>query len=150
MKKISDHVAEIEVIYRPSVSNKPIIKSSYDAFTEILPFYKVDTIALQEQFLVMYLNRCGRIIGVYPMSKGGITGTVADIRIIFSVALKTTSTALILAHNHPSGNLTPSTQDLTLTNKIKDAGRLMDILLQDHLIISPHGSYLSMADEGII
>ena len=81
---------------------------------------------------------------------GGITGTVADIRLILAVALKSAATGIVLAHNHPSGNVKPSAADLELTKKIKDAAAVMDIRLLDHIIISPWGEYFSFADEGMI
>ena len=89
------------------------------------------------------------MIGSYQLSKGGITGTIADVRLILSVALKTLATGLILAHNHPSGNLKPSEADIQLTQKVKDAAKLMDIEVLDHMILSSNG-YFSFTDDGII
>lgn len=150
MKQKKDHVAELEVSYRPAISKKPVILSSLDAFTELIEFFPQETLALQEQFVVMYLNRGNRVIGVYPQSKGGITGTVADIRIILSVALKVLATGIMLAHNHPSNTLKPSQQDLDLTKKIAAACSYLDIRLIDHLIITPDRNYYSLSDEGYI
>ena len=143
-------VSEIEVIYRPAIGRKPVISSSLDAFVEIKEFYNQDTIALQEQFVCMYLNRCNRVLGVYPLSTGGITGTVADIRIILSIALKVAACGIILSHNHPSGNLSPSKADKDLTAKLKDGCNIIEVKLLDHLIITAENSFLSFADEGII
>ena len=143
-----NNVAEIEVVYKPAISDKPIISSSLDAYNVLVNFFPSETLCLQERFVAMYLNRSNRVIGVYPMSVGGITGTVVDVRLLLSVALKTAATGIILAHNHPSGNLKPSEADKEITNKIKSACKLMDIELLDHLIISPVGSY-SFADESI-
>jgi DNA repair protein RadC len=85
------------------------------------------------------------------MSTGGLTGTVADIRLILSIALTTASTSIILAHNHPSGNMKSSKADVDLTNRIKEGARILDVKLFDHLIISPvDGIYSSFADEGLI
>ena len=117
MKQTKERVAEIQVSYQPAISNKPIIISALDAFVEIVEFFPSETIALQEKFVVMYLNRCNRVLGVYPLSTGGITGTMVDIRLILSVALKVAATGIILAHNHPSGNLQPSSADKDLTGK---------------------------------
>ncbi len=89
------------------------------------------------------------MIGSYQLSKGGITGTIADARLILSVALKTLATGLILAHNHPSGNLKPSEVDIGLTKKIKQSAKLMGIELLDHIIISNEG-YFSFIDDGIL
>jgi DNA repair protein RadC len=146
MKKMFNKVAEIEVFYKPAISDKPIISSSLDAYNVLVNFFPSETLCLQERFVAMYLNRSNRVIGVYPMSVGGITGTVVDVRLLLSVALKTAATGVILAHNHPSGNLKPSEADKELTIKIREACKLMDIQLLDHLIISSTGSY-SFEDE---
>jgi len=102
-----------------------------------------------EEFWVMYLNRANKIISAQKISQGGITGTVADTRIIFKNALDHFACGIILCHNHPSGNLTPSDEDKTLTKKLKQAGQLLDINTLDHLIISDAG-YYSFADEGLL
>ena len=143
-------VAEIQVSYRPAISNKPIIKSALDAYVVLNEFYPENKIALQEMFIVAYLNRSNRIIGVYEVSTGGITGTVADVRIILGTALKVAATGIILSHNHPSGNLVPSKADLELTQKIKEASRFLDITVTDHLILTYENKYYSFADEGIL
>jgi DNA repair protein RadC len=151
MQKEITQIAEISVSYRPAKSNKPTIVSSKDAYRIFQEFFPVDTIALQETFMVMYLNKANKVLGIYPASTGGITGTVADPRLILAVALKTVATSIILAHNHPSGNLKPSQQDIDLTQKIKEAGKWMDIKLLDHLIISPdEGMFNSLADDGYV
>lgn len=151
MVKENTKVAEISVSYRPAVANKPIVVSALDAYVLFKPFFDEGTINLQESFMVMYLNRMNRVLGVFPLSVGGITGTVVDIRLIFSIALATASTSIILAHNHPSGNMKSSKADIELTRRIKEGANLMDIKLLDHLIISPiEGEYYSMADEGIL
>lgn len=150
MKKLSNNVAEIEVVYKPAISDKPIISSSLDAYNVLVKFFPSETLCLQERFVAMYLNRSNRVIGVYPMSVGGITGTVVDVRLLLSVALKTAATAIILAHNHPSGNLKPSEADKELTIKIKKASEYMDIKLLDHLVIVLEGKYLSFIEEGLL
>jgi len=143
-------VAEIQISYHPAISNKPVIKSALDAYVVLNEFYPVDKIALQEMFVVAYLNRSNRVIGVFEVSSGGITGTVADIRLILGTALKVAATSLILSHNHPSGNLIPSKPDLDLTQKIKEASRFLDITVVDHLILTYENKFYSMADEGVI
>ena len=150
MIQTKDKVSEIEVSYRPTIGRRPIITSALDAFNELIEFFPLSTIALQEKFVVMYLNRGNRVIGIYPLSVGGITGTVADIKLILATALKTAASSIILAHNHPSGNLTPSRVDRELTEKIKQACSYFEITLMEHLIIVPERKYLSMADEGLI
>ena len=86
MTQINDRVAEIQVSYRPAIANKPIIVSSTDAYLLFKKFFNENTISLQESFMVMYLNKANRVLGIYPMSVGGIDATVADIRLIFSVS----------------------------------------------------------------
>ncbi len=127
----------------------PIVATSYDAYIELKEFFADDLISLQEQFVVMYLNQANKILGVYKLSKGGITGTVADVRLILATALKAAACSIILCHNHPSGNLKPSNADIDLTRKIKEAAELMEIRTLDHLIISPENKYYSMKEEGI-
>lgn len=143
-------ISEIQISYRPAIGRKPIIVSAYDAFTELKSFYDDSTIGLKESFYVMYLNQSNRVLGIYPLSTGGVTGTIADPRLIFSVALKINAAGVILSHNHPSGNLSPSVADKELTNKIKEAGKLLDIKVYDHIIVSPENSYYSFADEGLL
>lgn len=102
-----------------------------------------------EVFAIVFLNRANKIIHFEIISKGGITGTVADPRIILKRALEKGATAIVLSHNHPSGNLKPSQADETLTHKIKEASKYFDISVIDHIIVSEEG-YYSFADEGIL
>jgi len=102
-----------------------------------------------EEFWVAYLNRNNQVIEKSQLSRGGITGTVADVRLIYKKGLENGACGIIVAHNHPSGNLKPSQADIKLTNKIKKGGELLDINLIDHLIIT-EASYLSFADENLI
>jgi DNA repair protein RadC len=146
MKQLTDQVAEIELSYRPVAGRKPVIRNDLDAFTEIIDFFPQETIALQERFVVMYLNRGSRLLGVYHASSGGLTGTVVDVRLILGTALKLAASAIVLAHNHPSGNLSPSDADRHLTAKIREACAFMDIKLLEHLIISPDRQYYSMIE----
>jgi DNA repair protein RadC len=143
-------IAEIKVSYNPSIANHPCIKSSDEAYRVVKPFYSDDTISLQEQFVVIYLNRQNKVLGVYPLSKGGITSTVADPRLIISIALKSAAVGLILVHNHPSGNVQPSAADREITAKINETCKLLDITVLDHLILVQNGEYLSFRDEGIL
>jgi DNA repair protein RadC len=102
-----------------------------------------------EVFAVVYLNRANKINHYEMISKGGMTSTVVDPRIIFKKALEVAATSIVLCHNHPSGNLKPSRQDEELTKKIKEAAKYLDIQVIDHLIVSEEG-YYSFADEGIL
>jgi DNA repair protein RadC len=101
-----------------------------------------------EEFWVLYLNNSNKVIYKAQLSKGGITGTVVDIRIIFKMAFEQNATCLILSHNHPSGKLMASEADLKITKRIKEAGQTLEIQVLDHLIITENG-YLSFQDEGI-
>ncbi|MGN6494195.1 MAG: RadC family protein [Agriterribacter sp.] len=103
----------------------------------------------QEVFIVIFLNRANKIKHSEIISKGGITGTVADPRIILKKALQEEAVSIILCHNHPSGSLKPSKADRTLTSKIKEAAQFFDIRVADHIIVSEEG-YFSFADEGIL
>jgi len=105
---------------------------------------QIDT---REEIIILLLDRSNNVLGYHVLSMGGITGTVADLRLLFGVALKSLATSVILAHNHPSGNLNPSQSDITLTKKVKEAGNIMDIQLLDHLIVTKDG-YYSFMDEG--
>jgi len=146
-----NQVAEVELIYRSKVrpSERPKITHSRDAYAIFKDTWDENKIELQEQFKILLLNKGNRVLGIYEVSTGGISGTIADPKLIFSAALKASACSLILAHNHPSGNLKPSNADIQLTAKIKDGGRLLDITLLDHIILSSE-NFISMADAGFI
>lgn len=149
MRALTTNVAEIKVSYIPTDRPGTQLTCSNDVYAELKNWFPIDTISLQEQFICLYLNRANRILGAYEVSRGGITGTVADPRLILAVALKSGAVGIIIAHNHPSGNLKPSKSDELLTSKIKDGGQLLDIQLVDHLIVSSEG-YFSFADQGLV
>jgi DNA repair protein RadC len=128
------------------VVKKAKITSSADAYQAMRP-YLLDL--SHEQFWVLLLNRASEIIRPFQISIGGVAGTVADPKIIFKSAIEYLASAIILVHNHPSGNLTPSQADLDLTKRVKEAGRLLDIPILDHLIFGDSG-YYSFADKGIL
>ncbi|MDB5230781.1 MAG: repair protein [Chitinophagaceae bacterium] len=144
-------IAEVELVYRTKVraSNRPQISDSKIAFQILLSSWDPDKIELVEQFKILLLNKANRVLGIAEISSGGLTGTVADPRHIFALALKANAVAIILSHNHPSGNLKPSAADESLTEKLKQAGALLDIKILDHLIICSD-QYYSFADEGLI
>lgn len=147
MKKTLLNVSEIKVAYSTSNTPKVKIKSGEDAYNVLLASWNIDTIELQEEFKILLLNRANEVLGVYPFSKGGITGTVVDQRLIFAVALKCNATGIIICHNHPSGKLLPSEADITLTKSIGKCADLLEINLLDHLIITKNGFY-SFSNEG--
>ncbi len=125
---------------------KETIKSSNDAYTIML---NVFSDLPHEEFWVVYLNRKNEVLKKENISKGGINGTVADVKIIFKHAIEQLASSIVLFHNHPSGSLTPSNEDIKLTKKIKDTGVLMDTPVIDHIIIGEK-KYYSFADEGIL
>ena len=147
MKKTMNEVAEIKVAY--STNDTPRIKiTSVDvAYKILLASWDLDIIELQEEFKILLLNRANEVLGLYPLSKGGITGTVVDQRLIFAVALKCNATGIIMCHNHPSGKLSPSETDITLTKSIGKCADLLEINLLDHLIITKNG-FFSFSNQG--
>jgi DNA repair protein RadC len=125
------------------------IDSSKAAYDILISTWNSKILEYQEEFKVILMDRNNQILGIFNQSKGGITGTVVDQRITFGVALKSKATSIILAHNHPAGTLTPSAQDKALTKRFVEAGKLLDIAVLDHLIITKT-QYFSFADEGLI
>src|SRR5690349_1009997 len=129
--------AEIELVYKTKVkaSERPIIGNSGDAYNLLIKIWDMNTIELQEQFKVLLLNRSNKVLGVYHASSGGMTGTIADPKLILVAALKAGACAIILSHNHPSSNLKPSRPDEELTSKIREAAKYLDMKVIDHIIV---------------
>lgn len=144
-------VSEIEVSYRPKfkASERPRITQSKDIYSLLYHSWDMNKMELQEQFKVLLLNRGNKVLGLYEVSSGSMGGTLADPKLIFGTALKACASSIVLAHNHPSGSLRPSQADIQLTKKIKDGGKLLDIEVLDHLIITSEG-YYSFTDEGLL
>lgn len=143
------NISEIRVSYTNENREKIRVHGSESAYRILLGCWDKSTIELQEEFKVLLLNRANRVLGVNSVSKGGVAGTLVDPKLVFNVSLKCNASAIILAHNHPSGNLNPSTNDKQLTQKLKNAGDFLDIKVLDHLIVTPEG-YFSFADEGLL
>ena len=144
-------VAEVGLTYKnrvPSKDRKEVLdsRSAYSILKEI---YSDDTIDYRETFKVLYMNQGYQVLGCSTISEGGITNTLADIRMILQGALLTNAVAMILAHNHPSGSTRPSKEDDLLTCKVVDAARLLDIKVADHIILTSEDFY-SYNDEGRI
>ncbi len=142
-------VAALELGRRRKEQDRPQrarITCSRDAYNELIPHLMDKP---HEEFWILLLNRANEVLRPVQISAGGVSGTVADTRIIFKHAIEHLASAIILCHNHPSGNLTPSQADKDLTRKLKDAGRLLEIPVLDHLIFTDK-AYLSFADEGIL
>jgi DNA repair protein RadC len=139
-------VREIELTFtgeRYFFGNVRVSEEAYEFIKTVI----LKGIEVQEHFVALYLNQANKIIGYYHHSTGTINSTQVDIEIITAVAIKTLAKAVIISHNHPSGNLTPSEPDKVLTKRVKEALKLFDIVLLDHIIVTDKG-YLSFADIG--
>jgi DNA repair protein RadC len=149
---VSKQLAEIRVSYQmhETSNNVTRIRSSKDALEIFTTIWDHEMIGYRESFVVLLLNRANRILGYRWISNGGSAGTVVDTKHIFAIAVVCNASSLILAHNHPSGNVNPSQADLDLTKKIKRGGELLDISVLDHLILTPSKEYYSFADEGVM
>ena len=151
-KEMEHKVNEIQISYREKLStlkSRPLTNSN--AVAKLLfKAWDNKTIGLHETFMVLLLNQSNKVKGIYPLSHGGIAGTLVDIRILFAIILKTLSVGIILAHNHPSGRMGPSKADRQLTRKIQKAAQLFDVRVLDHIILAPDGRYYSFADNGIL
>jgi DNA repair protein RadC len=128
------------------VLEKDNIGGSKDAF-KVLQL-KLEDLP-HEEFWVMLLNRANKVIDTKLVGRGGVSSTVVDSKVIFSFALESLASGIILAHNHPSGNLKPSNSDIRLTKKLVDAGKIMEVPILDHIIVGDN-DYFSFADEGLI
>ena len=129
-----------------SVINKNKINSSKDVFELFASNFSSTS---YEEFWILMLNRANHIIKKINISEGGVSETIVDAKKIFSIALENKATSIVLCHNHPSGNIQPCEADIKLTKKLKEAGKTLDILVVDHIIIGIE-KYYSFADEGII
>jgi len=144
-----DQLAEITVNYSTKVKSTDRAKIGNPRSAVNLVRDSWEEINIRESMKVLYLNRANKVLGIYELSKGGISSTVIDIRLLFATALKSLSCSVILLHNHPSGNLQPSQADINITNKINEAGKLLDIQVLDHIILT-EDSYFSFQEEGLI
>lgn len=147
-------IPEIEIKIKYKIKGKKFtpenlepIKDSEGIVNILRKIFNADTIEWTEEFIMISLNRANKVIGYYKVSKGGMTGTIADPKVIFTMALNSGATSIIVAHNHPSGNLQPSPQDRQITTKLINAGELLDIKVLDHIILTSN-RYYSFLDEG--
>ncbi|MDD7887858.1 JAB domain-containing protein [Flavivirga sp. 57AJ16] len=143
-------IPEIELTYKRKVKadDRPKISSSWDAYKLFRENWDDLTINLAEEFKIMLLDRNNRCMGIVPISKGGVSGTVVDPKLIFASALKARACAIILGHNHPSGNTKHSRADKEITDKLVQGGQYLDLKVLDHIIVTDE-NYLSFADEGL-
>lgn len=151
--ELLNNVSEIDVVYKKNVkvkvSERPLITKSDDCYKVFLHYWDAGKIELLEEFKVLFLNRSHRVLQIFSVSSGGITGTFADTRLILAAALKVAACYMVLGHNHPSGSLKPSRADEDLTRKIKEAASYLDIIVLDHIIVTSEG-YFSFAEEGYL
>ena len=142
-------VGEIKAVYLPATRPKSQVNCSKDAYNVLLECWEEGQIEYKESLYGLFLNKANYVIGWRQLSNGGLSGTVADPKVVFQHALLANACALIIAHNHPSGNLKPSQADIQMTKKIKECGSMLDLPILDHLIITKYGFY-SFADEGAL
>lgn len=135
--------------YKSKKSQLRTVSGSKDAADVCRMCFEDGKLDWVEEFVVIALNRANKVLGFYKISSGGVSGTVADPKVIFQFALLSNASAIIISHNHPSGNVKPSTADLALTKKIKGAADYLDISVLDHIIVTDE-SHFSFADEGIL
>lgn len=142
-------VAALELGRRKKDADAPeytVVRTSADAYKHIAP--KLTDLP-HEEFWIMLLNRAHKITKTELVSRGGVTGTVADVRMMMKMAVENLASAVVLAHNHPSGNTRPSDADIQLTKKVREAANLFDVQLLDHIIVG-EGGYFSFTDDGLI
>ncbi len=145
MYQINEVKLSYKLKQRPSEC--PKIQDSKTTYDLLLKCYDTDTIELRESCKVLLINRSNSVLGVLSASEGGLTGTIVDIKLILQSAILTNASGVIISHNHPSGNLTTSSQDDFITRQLKKACDIMDIQFLDHIIVTSEG-YYSYADEG--
>lgn len=149
-KKNWQQVCELTVTYKPKVkaADRYVIRSSEDACKLLMQSaFHTDTLEYKEYVKLVLLNNANKVLGIATISEGGMNSTTVDVRLILQTALLAHATAIILAHNHPSGEWMPSRHDDMITKKIKEATGVVDILLHDHIIVTRDG-YYSYKDEG--
>lgn len=140
-------VNEIKLSYSRKGNCERLITTSRDAFKIFKEHFDSDEMDYRESFFALYLNQANRVLGIKKISESGISSTIVDVRIIMQAALLCNASGIILAHNHPSGNLKPSQEDLNITQKIKEASEFLNIQLLDHCILTST-AYISFADDG--
>jgi len=149
MTYLNSKVAEIKLSYENKVkpSEMKKIGGAKDCYETFIATWDQGKIEFVEQFKIMLLNRANKVLGICEISTGSVSGTLVEPRLVFAAAVKANASGIILAHNHPSGNLKPSRADELLTEKLRKGGELLDIVVLDHLIVTTEGFY-SFADEG--
>ena len=146
---VNPNVSEVSISYSHEVpvASRETMCGSHQSAEMFRPYFA--DMELRERFFVMLLNQAQHVLGICLISVGGISATIADVRLILATALKAHATQIIVAHNHPSGNLNPSEADRSLTQQLKTACTYMDIRLLDHVILTKD-AYYSFADNGLM
>ena len=150
MQSSDSKMSEIEINYKNNKKYKemPMVSCSQDA-ASILRSEWSDRMEHIEEFVLLCLNRANKVLGYSKISTGGISGCLVDPKVVFQIALKANAIGIILSHSHPSGNVHPSESDRRLTKKLKSAGKVLDIAVLDHIILTTE-DYFSFADEGLL
>ncbi|KPP94254.1 MAG: RadC-like DNA repair protein [Bacteroidetes bacterium HLUCCA01] len=145
------HFSEIKMTYRTDKRYKdlPTIREPEEAARLLRRLWDKGTLELREEFMILILNAAKLCTGWCKMSTGGQTATIVDPAGVFRVALQTNAHSIIIAHNHPSNNCTASHADIQLTKRIHEAGRVLGVQLEDHIILCPDGSYVSLRSKGL-
>lgn len=143
-------VSEVEISYKNKIpyNQRQRISNSQNAYEILTQLFPENTIDYRETFIVLYLNKAHQILGYSTISQGGTSNTTVDIKMVIQTALLANASCIMLAHNHPSGNVQPSSDDNRITNRIIEAAKLFDITVLDHLIIT-NENYYSFTDNGI-
>jgi DNA repair protein RadC len=142
-------VNEIKLSYSRKGNCERSITSSLDAVHVFREHFDAEEMDYRESFFALYLNQVNKVLGIKKISECGISSTLVDVRIIMQAALLCNASGIIVSHNHPSGNLKPSSADIKMTTKIKDAAKTLDIALLDHVILTSD-SHFSFADNAMI
>ncbi len=144
-------VAEVGLVYKTTVkaSQRTKVCSTREAEKVFRRHWNQDTLELQEEMKVLYLNRTNHVLGIYPLSAGGINATLVDPRLVMMAGIRLGASYMILCHNHPSGNLKPSLEDKKLTYQIKAGAALLDMKLVDHIILTQEGYYSFSEEEAL-
>ena len=145
-------IAEVKVSYTSKVKAKDrvVVKTSRDAYNAVRSLYDEDTIDYVESSYVLLLNFANQVIGKKLLSTGGRSACIIDTAVVAQISLSKNAHAIILTHNHPSGNRSASQQDIKITRRVKEALELFDIKLHDHIIVTSDNGYTSMAEEGLM
>jgi DNA repair protein RadC len=147
MNNIPEITIQVKFDKKVKKSELKVLTSVDEVVNTLRQVFNADTFDWKEEFILLCLNKRNALVGFYKVSSGGIGGTIADPRVIFTTALNCTATSIIIAHNHPSGNLQTSNADDSITKKIKESGEILDIKLLDHIILTDEG-YYSYMEEG--